>query len=469
VHTNEFSPLLEDYVHKYGGAQSVDEFRAFRKEGSALFARWFQLSAAERQRQRAFRPPYWVLPAANTLDLATAGLPALLYERLQEQGSDFAVVYPNFSLFPQHSGRGNLRQVLCRALNHYHADLYRPYADRLTPVAAIPLHTPQEGIEELEFAVRTLGLKTAIIPGAVRRPIRALAEKYPPEQFPEVAWHAQWLDFLAIDSEYDYDPFWAKTVELGVNPTTHTVSMGWSGRASISNYMFNHIGHFADASQAFAKALFFGGVTRRFPKLRVALLEGGASWGAEVFTHLVDRYQKRNRQSVHHYNPERIDPDVYYEFFRQFGGDLAQGRDYSREEVIQNNIGLFSRNSPRPEELDDFALADIHSIEDIRDCWVTNFYFGNEADDRTVVNAFNTRATPLNTQVNVLYSSDFGHWDVPDGDEMLFDTWQLVEEGAISAENFRHMVSEKPYEFYTANNPDFFKGTAVEQILEKAG
>ncbi|MDR2165433.1 MAG: hypothetical protein LBO79_07420, partial [Zoogloeaceae bacterium] len=38
VHTNEFSPLLEDYVHKYGGAQSVDEFRAFRKEGSALFA-----------------------------------------------------------------------------------------------------------------------------------------------------------------------------------------------------------------------------------------------------------------------------------------------------------------------------------------------------------------------------------------------------------------------------------------------
>jgi hypothetical protein len=233
--------------------------------------------------------------------------------------------------------------------------------------------------------------------------------------------------------------------------------------------MFNHIGHFADASQAFAKALFFGGVTRRFPKLRVALLEGGASWGAEVFTHLVDRYQKRNRNSVHHYNPERIDQVAYYDLFRRFGGDLAQGRDYSLEEVLRNNTGRFSQQSPKAEELDDFALADIHSIEDIRDRWVTNFYFGNEADDRTVANAFNTRATPLGAQVNVLYSSDFGHWDVPDGEEMLFDTWQLVEEGAISEANFRHMVSDKPYEFYTANNPDFFKGTAVEEVLAKRG
>jgi hypothetical protein len=40
--------------------------------------------------------------------------------------------------------------------------------------------------------------------------------------------------------------------------------------------MFNHIGHFADASEAFAKALFFGGATRRFPKLRIGFIEGSA-------------------------------------------------------------------------------------------------------------------------------------------------------------------------------------------------
>ncbi len=171
------------------------------------------------------------------------------------------------------------RQALQRAINHYHADQYRPYADRLTPVAGIGLHTPREGIEELEFAVKTLGLKVINIPGGIRRPIRALAEKYPPDQYPDIARHAGYIDFYGIDSEYDYDPFWAKVVELGVPVTTHYGSQGWTGRHSISNYMFNHIGHFADGSQAFAKALFFGGVTRRFPGLRVALLEGGADCG----------------------------------------------------------------------------------------------------------------------------------------------------------------------------------------------
>ncbi|GAB7564597.1 hypothetical protein LG202_26370 [Methylobacillus methanolivorans] len=469
VHTNEFNPLLEDYVAQYGGVNIVDEFRKSVKSGRSIFAKWFELSPQERLNQRAFRPPYWVLPAANTLDLAATGLPALLHERLQEQGSDFAVVYPNLALFPQHSGNHDLRQSLCRALNHYHADIFRPYADRLTPVAAIPLHTPQEGIEELEFAVKELHLKTAVIPGAIRRPIKSLAEKYPAKDYPELAGRTQWLDFLGLDSEHDYDPFWAKSIELGVNPTTHTHSMGWSGRSSVSNYMFNHIGHFADASQAFAKALFFGGVTHRFPRLRVALLEGGAAWGADVFTHLVDRYQKRNSETVHRYNPERIDKDLYYELFLRYGADLTRGRDFSREEIISHIGGLeIGDHSPKPDELDDFALAGITSVEDIRDRWVKNFYFGNEADDRTVSNAFNTRATPLNAQVNVLYSSDSGHWDVPDTEQVLADTWRLVEEGVITEANFRHMVSDKPYEFYTANNPDFFKGTAVELAKQDA-
>jgi len=42
--------------------------------------------------------------------------------------------------------------------------------------------TPQEAIEELEFAVNTLGLKVANIPGGVKRPIKAIADKYPAAQ-----------------------------------------------------------------------------------------------------------------------------------------------------------------------------------------------------------------------------------------------------------------------------------------------
>jgi predicted TIM-barrel fold metal-dependent hydrolase len=470
IHTIDFAPLLEDYIAKYGGVKLVDQVRAHLKDGLTIAAsEWYGLSPDERRNHRLLRPPFWALPASNTKDLATALLPKLLYERLEEQGSDFAILYPNITLFPLHSQRDDLRRVLARAINHYNADIYRPYADRFTPVAVIPLHTPQEGIEELEFAVQELGLKTAIIPGAVRRPIKALTVKYPLDKYPELARHLQYLDFLALDSEYDYDPFWARTIELGVNPTTHSAGMSWSARNSPSNYMFNHIGHFADASEALAKALFFGGVTRRFPNFRIALLEGGAAWGANVYTHLVDRWLKRGRDAVQKYNPANIDIDTLRGYFTRYGSDLTRGKDYSKEELLQWVYGIAFGQGGRkqnPREIDDFALAGIESVEDIRDRYIPNFYFGNEADDRTVAHAFNTRATPLNAQVNTIYSSDAGHWDVPEFNTTLADTWQLVEDGAISAENFKQLVFSGPYNFYTANNPGFFQGTAVETRLQ---
>lgn len=470
-HTNTISPLLEDYLAQYGGARIVDDFRAGLKKGFGLgAAQWYAATPQERIDNRLVRPPFWALPAENSGDLAIATLPSLLYERLQEQGSDYAVLYPNLTLFAPAIGREDLRRALSRALNHFHADLYRPYADRLTPVAVLPLHTPQEGIEEVEFAVKELGLKTAIIPGSVRRPIGSLAARYPIEDHPELANHLQWQDFFGIDSEYDYDPFWAKVIELGINPTTHSSGMGWSARASVSNYMFNHIGHFADASEAFAKALFFGGVTRRFPQLRIGLLEGGAAWGANVYTHLVDRFLKRGGGHVQQYNPEKLNRDLLHSLFEQYGSDVSRGQTFSRDEVAQLALGggLSPVFQAQTTETDDFARAGIKSVEDIRDRWVNNFYFGTEADDRTVAYAFNTKATPLNAQVNAFYSSDAGHWDVPEISDTLHDTWSLVEEGVITEDNFKSLVFSKPYEFYTANNPDFFKGTAVEAKLKVA-
>src|SRR5690242_20444516 len=59
-----------------------------------------------------------------------------------------------------------LRRGGTRALNTYAADLFREYADRMTPVAGIPIHTPQEAIEELEH-VKSLGLKVVMLAGLV--------------------------------------------------------------------------------------------------------------------------------------------------------------------------------------------------------------------------------------------------------------------------------------------------------------
>jgi predicted TIM-barrel fold metal-dependent hydrolase len=86
-----------------------------------------------------------------------------------------------------------------------------------------------------------------------------------------------WYDVLGLDSDYDSDPVWAKCVELGIAPTFHSASSSQGLRLSPTNFTYNHIGHFAAAGHATAKAIFLGGVTRRFPELRFAFLEGGVA------------------------------------------------------------------------------------------------------------------------------------------------------------------------------------------------
>jgi predicted TIM-barrel fold metal-dependent hydrolase len=472
VHVNDYAPVLNDYVAQYGGAKLVD---ALRKAQGGRFATrdaegkdWYAQTPAERAHHRTLRAPWWARVTRNTYDLATYTIPALLYERLAEQGSDYSILFPNDVLSPAAAG-GEFRQPLHRALNHFHADQYRPYADRLTPVAGIPMHTPQEAIEELEFAVKTLGLKVANIPGGVRRPIPAIAEKYPKEQHPEIARQVGYIDFYGIDSPHDYDPFWAKAVELGVPLTTHYGSQGWTGRHSISNYMFNHVGHFADGSQAFAKALFFGGVTRRFPGLRVGLLEGGADWGSHVYTHLVDRWEKRNRNAVRNYDPAEVDVDLLAALFDQHGAELLQGRSVDKATLVRDSLGqsaLPHSREPREDEIDDFALAGIESADDIRARWVDPFFFGSEADDRTVAAAFNHRVHPGGVKINAIWSSDVGHWDVPEFTEPLAETWDLVEQGVISQQDFRALTFGNPLRFYTEADPHFFDGTQVGEKLK---
>ena len=45
-------------------------------------------------------------------------------------------------------------------------------------------------------------------------------------------------------------------------------------------------------------------------------------------------------------------------------------------------------------------------------------------------------------------------------------TWTANPDRVITEKDFRALVYENPYRFYTANNPDFFKGTKVEEKLQ---
>ena len=115
----------------------------------------------ERARRRATRTAWWASPTANTLDMATATFPDLLAERLDEIGIDFAVMYGSAGLVYPMIQDDSTRVRACRASNRYSAEAFAAHPDRMTPAAVIPMHTPDEAIEMLEFATGELGLKAA--------------------------------------------------------------------------------------------------------------------------------------------------------------------------------------------------------------------------------------------------------------------------------------------------------------------
>ena len=60
------------------------------------------MSVAERRHKRIGQSAFWARQAENTLDRATAMMPRLLYDRLDEIGLDFAIIYPTAGLrFPR--------------------------------------------------------------------------------------------------------------------------------------------------------------------------------------------------------------------------------------------------------------------------------------------------------------------------------------------------------------------------------
>ncbi len=456
-----FLPFFQDYVTKIAGAEVAQRFR---QQGGMDFDEmvlrpWSRLSWEERRASWTTRPSWWSLPAANTLDRVTAHLPRLLHERLDDLGIDFAVLYGSRTLTTTAIKDDELRRVACRALNAFNAEVYRPYADRMTPAAHIPMHTPEEAIAELEHAVGELGFKAIMINGLVHRPIGRVAAA--DARLPN--WGSgsgERLDCLGLDSAHDYDPFWRRCVELRVVPASHTPGMGWGSRRSVSSYMANHIGSFAASMEAQCRALFLGGVTRRFPELAFGLLEGGVSWACQLYADLIGHWEKRNKRAIHHLDPARIDAARVLELFDRY-------RDERFHAEVPGLLEAFTRLEPEPPTLDEWEACGAESPADIRDRFVPSFFFGCEADDPGVALAFDRGRHPLGARLHAMFSSDLGHWDVPDMTHILPEAHELVEDGHLDERDFRDFVFANPVRFYTRLNPDFFVGTRVEADVRK--
>ena len=258
------------------------------------------------------------------------------------------------------------------------------------------------------------------------------------------------------------DPVWQCCETLGFSPTFHTGGRGYGLRISPSNFVSNHIGHFASTGEAVCKALFLGGVTRRFPRLNFGFQEGGVGWACQLFADLVEHWETRNVKALEAVDPSNVDTKLLLELARQYA-------DADMVEALRDPATIVETAAPASaatgciDDLDDFSACGIEQPEDIRALFADRFYFGCESEDRMNSWAFADRCNPFSARLNAMFGSDIGHFDVLDMGGVLPGAYELVEDELLDTADFREFTFANAVRFWGETNPDFFKGTVVEQ------
>jgi hypothetical protein len=234
-------------------------------------------------------------------------------------------------------------------------------------------------------------------------------------------------------------------------------------RNSVSNFVYNHIGHFAAASDAVCKALFLGGVTKRFAQLKFGFLEGGVGWACQLLCDVLGHWEKRRPDALAYVDPGNLDESVL----------LSLARDYGQEDFIgvmeerASKAAVITKIPAPAEGMDEFERCGFDTANDLVSQFVDGFYFGCEADDPMNAWAFKRDYLPDDVQLNTLFGSDIGHFDVQEMTDVLPEAYELVEDQLIDTEDFRKFVFENAARFLGEANPNFFKGTSVEHAVDR--
>jgi aminocarboxymuconate-semialdehyde decarboxylase len=178
-----------------------------------------------------------LLEALYTLDLPRAFLSA--------QGIDTAVFGPLMDV-AGYSLPADQAAAWSRIQNEGLAASLAEVGGRHRGLATVPLQEPKLAAEELTFAIRSLGLRGAMIdPNALGRPLGDRA----------------------------FDPFWKAAADLGVPVVLHPFLLEAVERFG-RHYLHNLVGYPFETTLA-AASLILGGTLDRFPPLDVVLVHGG--------------------------------------------------------------------------------------------------------------------------------------------------------------------------------------------------
>ena len=129
-HIIEFMPAFIERLGDEMGGRFVDWLQSWHEpeEFRPASHRWYQVSPKERRDRRLARPAFWGQSSKHTDDRATALLPALLYDRMEEFGFDYSINYPTFGIILQHTPEDEYRRAVVRTLNRHNAAIFAPFS-----------------------------------------------------------------------------------------------------------------------------------------------------------------------------------------------------------------------------------------------------------------------------------------------------------------------------------------------------
>ncbi|HEY7166796.1 MAG TPA: amidohydrolase family protein [Candidatus Binatia bacterium] len=184
-------------------------------------------------------------------------------EVLDKTGIDATVLYPTAGLAVGRIASSDWAVAACRAYNHWLYDRFLSFNDRIKGVALIPIQNVESAVKELRRAVTELGMLGAMLPSNGEGMNGHLGAR-------------------------QYWPIYEEAEKLGCALAIHGGCHHHLGMDSFENFFaVRALGHpFSIMVQA--AAMLFHGVFERFPKLRIAFLEGGATW-VPFFMDRIDR------------------------------------------------------------------------------------------------------------------------------------------------------------------------------------
>ena len=206
--------------------------------------------------------------------------------------SDFAIVYPTAGLRLPRIKDDETRRAVIRAYNIVSADYFSGLEDRMTPAAIIPMHTPEEAIAELEFVTKQLGSKVGMF-GSGMPPAGPARRGRTPPTSPAMPGGTT---CSASTARTTTTRCGRSAASSRIAPTFHTGGQRPGRCATRRPTSSTTISAISPRPATRRQGIFLGGVTRRFPELRFAFLEGGVGWGCQLFGDLIEHWERRGAQ-----------------------------------------------------------------------------------------------------------------------------------------------------------------------------